>query len=92
MRRLERDRPAIISVDTFRFKELMRSAGSPHVIMVAILTFMNGMMTYGLTLFLPSIVHQLGFSPNNTQLMSVGPFAAAFFGEYVFKRSMSMFI
>ena len=47
-------------------------------------------MLYGLALFLPSIVSQLGFSPNKTQLLSVGPFAAGFFGErFVSKRNVS---
>ena len=81
MSRLERDRPSIEPVDKFTFKEVIRSASSPHVIMVFIMFFMSGTMLYGLALFLPSIVSQLGFSPNKTQLLSVGPFAAGFFGE-----------
>ena len=52
--------------------------------MVFIMFFMVGTMLYGLALFLPSIVSQLGFSPNKTQLLSVGPFAAGFFGERFF--------
>ena len=80
MRRLERDRPFISSTVKFSFKEVMRSVGSPHVIMVFIMVFMGGTMGYGLAIFLPSIVSQLGFSPNTTQLLSVGPFTTAFFG------------
>ena len=49
--------------------------------MVLIMFFMAGTLHYGLALFLPSIVNQLGFSPNKTQLLSVGPFVAGFFGE-----------
>ena len=49
--------------------------------MVFIIFFMDGAMLYGLALFLPSIVSELGFSPNKTQLLSVGPFAAGFFGK-----------
>jgi hypothetical protein len=49
--------------------------------MVTIMEFMIGTMGYGLAVFLPSIVSQLGFSPNATQLLSVGPFTAGFFGE-----------
>ena len=45
------------------------------------MSFMAGMMGYGLAVFLPSIVSQLGFSPNATQLLSVGPFAVGFIGE-----------
>ena len=81
MNRLERDRPSIKPVDKFTFKEVLRSAGSPQVIIVFIMFFMSGTMLYGLALFLPSIVNQLGFSPNKTQLLSVGPFAVGFFGE-----------
>ena len=50
--------------------------------MVSIMDFMTGMMGYGLAIFLPSIVNELGFSPNTTQLLSVGPFVAGFFGVY----------
>jgi len=77
--RLERDRPSFKQVDKFTFKEVMRSASSPHVIMVFIMFFMVGTMLYGLALFLPSIVSQLGFSSTKTQLLSVGPFASGFF-------------
>jgi hypothetical protein len=81
MSRLERDRPSVKPVDKFTFKEVIRSASSPHVIMIFIMFFMAGTMLYGLALFLPSIVSQLGFSRTKTQLLSVGPFAAGFFGE-----------
>ena len=49
--------------------------------MVSIIVFMIGMISYGLAVFLPTIVSQLGFSPNTTQLLSVGPFVAGFIGE-----------
>ena len=52
--------------------------------MVFILFFLDGTMLYGLALFLPSIVKELGFGANKTQLLSVGPFAAGFFGDYYF--------
>jgi hypothetical protein len=82
MRRLERDRQTIKTDDKFTFKEIMRSASSPHVIMGCIMYFMVGTMLYGLAFFLPSIVGQLGFSANKTQLLSVGPFVVGFFGAY----------
>ena len=81
MKRLERDRPSITMVDTFSFKEIMRSLSSLHVIMVTAMMFMNGMMAYGLALFLPSIVNELGFGTSTTQLLSVGPFATGFIGK-----------
>ena len=81
MRRLERDRPSIKLLDAFSFKEVLRSAVSPQVVTVFIIFFLVGAMVFGLALFLPSIVSQLGFNTVNTQLLSVGPFAAGFFGE-----------
>ena len=81
MKRLEKDRPAISSAVKFSLKEVMQSLCSPHVIIVSIMMFMIGMMAYGLAVFLPTIVSELGFSPNTTQLLSVGPSAAGFFGE-----------
>ena len=47
--------------------------------------YMVGTMLYGLAYFLPSIVNQLGFSSNKTQLLSVGPFAVGFFGVFLKK-------
>ncbi|KAF8962023.1 MFS general substrate transporter [Flammula alnicola] len=79
MDRLERDRPSIRPSDTFSFNEIFQSLRSPHVIAVFVMFFMIGTNLYGLALFLPSIVNQLGFSPSKSQLLSVGPFAAGFF-------------
>ena len=88
---LERDRPSIKPVDKFTFKEIIRSASSPQVIMVSIMFFMAGTLHFGLALFLPSIVNQLGFGPNKTQLLSVGPFVAGFLGErFVSKCGISL--
>lgn len=78
------DRPSIKPVDIFSRKEILRSIASPHVVILFIMFFMVGTMLFGLALFLPSIVNQLGFSPNRTQLLSVGPFAAGFFGKVFF--------
>jgi len=78
IRRLEMDRPFITSAVKFSFKDVLRSVCSPHVIVVSTMVFMTGMMAYGLAIFLPSIVSQLGFSPSASQLLSVGPFVAGF--------------
>jgi hypothetical protein len=80
MARLERDRPSIRPSDKFSGREVLRAIRSPHVIIVFILFFMVGTGTLGLALFLPSILSELGFSRTKTQLLSVGPFAAGFFG------------
>ena len=89
MNRLERDRPSVKPVDKFSFKEVIRSATSPHVIMFLIMGFIHSTMASGLAFFLPSIVNQLGFSANVTQLLSAGPFAAGSFGEDRSKRNIS---
>lgn len=79
MERLERDRPFVNPVDKFTLKQVFASMTSPHVILLFLVYFMGGTNLYGLALFLPSIVNSLGFSPNKSQLLSVGPFAAGFF-------------
>ncbi|KAF8868773.1 MFS general substrate transporter [Mucidula mucida] len=79
VRRLEIDRPSVSPNDHFSFLEVLKSLRSPHVIMVFIMFYMLGTTLYGLGLFLPSLVNQLGFSATKTQLLSVGPFAAGFF-------------
>ena len=84
VRRLERDSPSMKPVDKFTLKTMRRSVTSPHVIMVFTMSFMNGTMLYGLAYFLPTIVKQLGFSNNKTQLLSVGPFAVGFLGAFFF--------
>jgi len=83
MKRLEKDRPSIQPIDTFSFKELLQTVASPQVIMTSIMCFMNGTIIFGLGYFLPSIVKQMGFSPNKTQLLSAGPFAGGFFASLI---------
>jgi len=80
---LERDRPSIKPSDKFSCGEILRSVRSPHVIIMLFVCFMMGTCVSGLALFLPSIVSELGFSRNKTQLLSVGPFALGFFGAFV---------
>ena len=82
VQRLERDRPFVSPLDKFSFRQVLASAASPHVIIIFMIYFMGGANLYGLALFLPSIVNQLGYSPTRTQLLSVGPFAAGFLGGY----------
>ena len=75
------DRPTIKPLDKFSPREILQSIASPHVIITFIIAFMLGTMTYGLSLFLPSIINQLGFSPRKTQLLSVGPSVTGFIGQ-----------
>ena len=81
MVRLEQDRPFINPLDEFKWKYVIQSFTSPHVILAFMIYFMGGTNLFGLALFLPSIVNQLGNSPNKSQLLSVGPFGAAFVCE-----------
>ncbi|KAF9447487.1 MFS general substrate transporter [Macrolepiota fuliginosa MF-IS2] len=79
--RLEHDRPSVtpdVPSDKFSYREILRSLTSIHVIILFIVLFFAGTGLYGSALFLPSVVNQLGFSPIQSQLLSVGPFAAGF--------------
>ncbi|KIJ69309.1 hypothetical protein HYDPIDRAFT_105905 [Hydnomerulius pinastri MD-312] len=64
--------------DDFSWVEVVRSAKSIHVWLLAIALFFNGTTLYGLAYFEPTIVAGLGYAGNRAQLMSVPPFAAAF--------------
>ena len=83
MARLELDRPSIRPSDKFSVREILRSIRSPHVVISFILIFMQGTISSGLALFLPSIVSELGFSKSKAQLLTVGPFLVGFFGAFV---------
>lgn len=82
MARLDCDRPFTNPLDAFSLKYVVRSIKSPHVLILFVLFFMGGTNLYGLALFLPSIIKQLGHSANGSQLLSVGPFAVGFVGEF----------
>ncbi|PAV20618.1 MFS general substrate transporter [Pyrrhoderma noxium] len=79
IQRLHADRPTTTIEEKFTFREVWRSLLSPQVLLNFVSLFMAGTTLYGLALFLPSIVNQLGYSATHTQLVSVGPFAAGFF-------------
>ncbi|KAF8136566.1 major facilitator superfamily domain-containing protein [Boletus edulis] len=64
--------------DSFSWREVIESARSPHVWLLAIALFFNGTTLYSLAYFEPTIVAGLGYVGNLAQLMSVPPFAAAF--------------
>ncbi|KAF8200246.1 major facilitator superfamily domain-containing protein [Pholiota molesta] len=79
MLRLQKDRPFVNPLDKFTWRQVWASFTSPHVLIMFVLYFLGGTNLYGLALFLPSIVNQLGFSANKSQLLSVGPYAVGFF-------------
>lgn len=91
-KRLVRDRPTTAPVDNFSVVQLVHAFKSPHVLLVFVALFMNGTTLFGLALFLPTIVNQLGFSPTKTQLISVGPFATGFFGMSYFLSNLQSYL
>ncbi|TFK25155.1 MFS general substrate transporter [Coprinopsis marcescibilis] len=78
-RRLERDRPFLLMDEKFRPAEIWNALTSVHVFLIFVLFFLGGSIFFAFALFLPSIIRQMQFSPLESQLLSVGPFAAAFF-------------
>ncbi|KAH9992319.1 MFS general substrate transporter [Russula vinacea] len=51
---------------------------TPHVPLMGIPMFLNGVTFYGLAYFTPTIVSALGYSPSRTQLLTVPPYACSF--------------
>ncbi|KAF8844459.1 MFS general substrate transporter [Paxillus ammoniavirescens] len=70
-------------MDGFSWIEVVRSAKSVHVWLLAIVLFFNGTTLYGLAYFEPSIVAGLGYTGNKAQLMSVPPFAVAYVSSMI---------
>ncbi|BGP49005.1 hypothetical protein JCM10450v2_004884 [Rhodotorula kratochvilovae] len=80
-RRLRFDTPAGASNDfenKFSWREVRMSATSPHVILIFIALFGNGITLYGFSYFTPTIVQGFGYSTIQTQLLTVPPFVCAF--------------
>ncbi|KAF5353447.1 hypothetical protein D9756_008145 [Leucocoprinus leucothites] len=75
---IERDRPVLLNGGHFHLKEVGRALISPQVVMLNIINFFDGTTIFGLAIFMPTIVNTLGFPPIRSQLLTVGPFAAAF--------------
>ncbi|CAA7268901.1 unnamed protein product [Cyclocybe aegerita] len=76
--------------DRFSWREVGMAFTLPQVWMLAIVFFFDGTVLYGLAYFTPSIVQGLGYTASRAQLMSVPPFAVAFFltmiGAYISDR------
>ncbi|KAL4067942.1 major facilitator superfamily domain-containing protein [Scleroderma citrinum] len=64
--------------DDFSWMEVVKSAQSPQVWLVSVISFLNGTLLYSIAYFEPTIVQGLGYTGNRAQLMSVPPFAIAF--------------
>jgi len=64
--------------EPFAFSNILDAFRSPFVILVGIPLFFNGTTLYGLAYFSPTIVGALGHSTNQTQLLTVPPYACSF--------------
>ncbi|KAF9460248.1 major facilitator superfamily domain-containing protein [Collybia nuda] len=65
--------------DDFSWREVWQACTLPQVWMLAVIFFFDGVVLYGLAYFTPSILQGLGYAATGAQLMSVPPFATAFF-------------
>ncbi|KAF9459787.1 major facilitator superfamily domain-containing protein [Collybia nuda] len=65
--------------DDFSWREVWQACTLPQVWMLAVIFFFDGVVLYGLAYFTPSILQGLGYTATRAQLMSVPPFATAFF-------------
>ncbi|KAI9568128.1 major facilitator superfamily domain-containing protein [Boletus coccyginus] len=68
------------SKDSFRWTEIVKAAKSPHVWLLAVVTFFS---VLGLAYFEPTIVAGLGYTGTQVQLMSVPPFAVTFVLSFI---------
>lgn len=78
IKRLEAD---ALGTESFGFsmKALLSTFKDAHIWLLCIALFCNGTSLFGLAYFTPSIVQGLGYGGTMTQLLSVPPFAVAFF-------------
>ncbi|KAI6010739.1 major facilitator superfamily domain-containing protein [Pisolithus orientalis] len=67
--------------DDFSWIEVLRAFKSPHVLLLSIIPFFNGMSL--VVFFEPTIVAGLGYTGNQAQLMSVPPFVLAFLASMI---------
>ncbi|KAH8893604.1 MFS transporter [Thozetella sp. PMI_491] len=77
MERLRLDVDALED-EKFKLGRVFSVFRDPHLILVWLCSFCSGSAIFGLAYFSPSIVRDMGFSPIQTQLMSVPPYAWAF--------------
>ncbi|KAK4057227.1 hypothetical protein OIO90_001722 [Microbotryomycetes sp. JL221] len=70
--------PGAATEEQFSWLEVKRAFTSPHVLLLFVSLFGNGVTLYGLAYFTPSIVQTFRWSTTRTQLMTVPPYVAAF--------------
>ncbi|EON67345.1 hypothetical protein W97_06598 [Coniosporium apollinis CBS 100218] len=77
IRRLEADGPP--ESGKFSSKAMLSAFKDLHIWLNCLALFCSGTCLFGLAYFTPSIVQGLGYSQTRTQLLTVPPFAIAFF-------------
>jgi MFS family permease len=77
VRRLEAD--GMNETVKFSFKALRSTFKDLHIWLVCLALLCNGTSLFGLAYFTPTIVEGLGYGKTETQLLTVPPFAIAFF-------------
>lgn len=85
-RRLAADVPPGTSAtnnDRFSWREVRATFTSPQVLLLVVALFGNGMTLYSLAYFTPPIVAEFGYTPVQTQLLTVPPFVCAFIVTFI---------
>ncbi|ORY87451.1 major facilitator superfamily domain-containing protein [Leucosporidium creatinivorum] len=80
IRRLALDAPAGAGpeADKFSWNECLQAFKSPHVLLLAVALFGNGVTLYSFAYFTPTIVQTFKYSVVKTNLLTVPPFVCAF--------------
>ncbi|GAA5866999.1 hypothetical protein JCM8547_008404 [Rhodosporidiobolus lusitaniae] len=79
-RRLRLDSPAGSTSfeERFSWAEVFAALKSPHVLLLFVALFGNGITLYAFSYFTPTIVQSFGYTTIQTQLLTVPPFVLAF--------------
>lgn len=79
LRELAEDWSGDDETDMFSWSEVWSVfVDGPHVLLLCLPMFLNGVMLFGLANFVPTIVNALGFSPTHSQLLAAPPYACSF--------------
>ncbi|KZV68752.1 MFS general substrate transporter [Peniophora sp. CONT] len=66
-------------IEVFSWSEVLSAfTDAPHVMLLSLPLFFNGVTLYGLANFTPTIVGAFGYSTTRTQLLTVPPYACSF--------------
>ncbi|ETW81161.1 major facilitator superfamily, partial [Heterobasidion irregulare TC 32-1] len=79
LRELAEDWSGDDETDIFSWSEVWSVfVDGPHILLLCLPMFLNGVMLFGLANFIPTIVNALGFSPTHSQLLAAPPYACSF--------------